>query len=105
MRSPEPLAPKTAKSILVYFGFSDFAWSLTAVAAFTSLLESPWRYLSLLIFAVAGFLNLALKARGIKSVYHFSGPKSWLLILAPYAAFFILGLCFLVFSLLGLFFR
>ncbi len=105
IKSPEPLAPKTAKSILVYFGLSDFAWSLTAVAAFASLLERPWRYFSLLIFALSAFLNFALKARGVKSVYRFSGPKSWLLILAPYAAFFIFGMSFLIFSLLGLFLR
>lgn len=101
----EALPPAAAKSLVVYFGLSDFAWTLAAVAAFFSLISSPLHYLSFLVIAIAAFLNLALKARGIKSVYRFSEPKSWLLALAPYAFLAFFGVCFMILGLLGLFLR
>ncbi len=98
-------APTAAKSLVVYFGLSDFAWALAAVAAFVSLISNPLHYLSFLLIAIAIFLNLALKARGIKSVYQFSGPKSWLLALAPYVLIAFFGVCFIILGLLGFFLR
>ncbi len=103
MKSPEALPPKTAKAIIVYFGLADFSWALAIVAAFIFLIPNAFHYLSFPALAAAGFLNLALKARGVKSVYRFSGPKAWLLILTPYAAFLIFGICFLILSLSGFF--
>ena len=88
---------RPADSLFAYFGLADFCWALAAPVAIFSRLGS-WAYWPAFAALMGiGFLHLALKARGIRSVYGFSWILSWITLLLPYilSAVFLVCLSFL----------
>ena len=88
---------RPADSLFTYFGLANFCWALAAPVAIFSHLGS-WAYWPAFAALIGiGFLHLALKARGIRSVYGFSWILSWITLLLPYilSAVFLVCLSFL----------
>lgn len=77
--------------LFVLVGFSELAWALVLPCALVlkALRLDSWFSL-LLVLALAGIVNMRLKARSIRHVYGISAARAWSLLFLPYLGTFVL---------------